>query len=142
MAMTTMHLDIASTEARIFSGRVESLVVTGTLGDMGILPGHAPLLTALVPGPVRLVTLDGEELVFYVSGGYLEVQPGVVNILADTAIRADDMDEVQAAEAKRAAEEEILNRDAAFEYSRAATRLAEAAAQLRTIQQLRKKAGH
>lgn len=142
MAMTTMHLDIASTEARIFSGRVESLVVTGTLGDMGILPGHAPLLTALVPGPVRLVTADGEELVFYVSGGYLEVQPGVVNILADSAIRADDMDEVQAAEAKRAAEEAILNRDAAFEYSRAATRLAEAAAQLRTIQQMRKKAGH
>jgi len=140
MAMT-MHLDIASTEARIFSGRVESLVVTGTLGDMGILPGHAPLLTALIPGPVRLVTQEGEEQIFYVSGGYLEIQPGIVNILADTAIRADDMDEVHAEEAKRNAEEAVLNRDAEFEYSRAASRLAEAAAQLRTIQQLRKKSG-
>jgi len=91
MAMT-MHLDIASTEARIFSGRVESLVVTGTMGDMGILPGHAPLLTALVPGPVRLVTQAGGEQFFYVSGGFLEVQPGTVNILADTAIRADALD--------------------------------------------------
>lgn len=140
MAMT-MHCEIASTEARIFSGRVESLVATGTLGDMGILPGHAPLLTALIPGPVRLVTQEGEEQIFYVSGGYLEVQPGVVNILADTAIRADDMDEVQAEQAKREAEAAVLNRDAAFEYSRAAVQLAEAAAQLRTIQQLRKKLG-
>lgn len=137
----TMHCEIASTEARIFSGRVESLVATGTLGDMGILPGHAPLLTALIPGPVRLVTQEGEEQIFYVSGGYLEVQPGVVNILADTAIRADDMDEVQVEQAKREAEAAVLNRDAAFEYSRAAVQLAEAAAQLRTIQQLRKKLG-
>ena len=140
MAMT-MHLDIASTEARIFSGRVESLVVTGTMGDMGILPGHAPLLTALVPGPVRLVTQAGGEQFFYVSGGFLEVQPGTVNILADTAIRADDMDEVQAEQAKKEAEEAVLNRDAAFEYSTAAVQLAEAAAQLRTVQQLRKKLG-
>ena len=140
MAMT-MHCDIASTEARIFSGRVEILVATGTLGDMGILTGHAPLLTALIPGPVRLITQDGEEQIYYVSGGYLEVQPGVVNILADTAIRADDMDEVVAEQAKRNAEEAITNRDAAFEYSRAATQLAEAAAQIRTIQQLRKKMG-
>lgn len=140
MAMT-MNCDIASTEARIFSGRVESLVATGTLGDMGILPGHAPLLTALIPGPVRLVTQAGEELIFYVSGGYLEVQPGMVNILADTAIRADDMDEAEAEQAKKDVEAAIANRDAEFEYSRAATQLAEAAAQLRTIQQLRKKLG-
>jgi F-type H+-transporting ATPase subunit epsilon len=140
MAMT-MNCDIASTEARIFSGRVESLVATGTLGDMGILPGHAPLLTALIPGPVRLITQAGEEQIFYVSGGYLEVQPGMVNILADSAIRADDMDEVQAEQAKKDVEEAIANRDAEFEYSRAATQLAEAAAQLRTIQQLRKKLG-
>lgn len=140
MAMT-MHCDIASTEARIFSGRVESLVCTGTLGDMGILPGHAPLLSALIPGPVRLVTQEGQELIFYVSGGYVEVQPGVVNILADTAIRADDMDEAQAEQAKRDVETAIANRDAEFEYSRAATQLAEAAAQIRTIQQLRKKMG-
>jgi F-type H+-transporting ATPase subunit epsilon len=140
MAMT-MHCDIASTEARIFSGRVEMLVATGTLGDMGIMPGHAPLLTALIPGPVRLVLQDGEEQIFYVSGGYLEVQPGVVNILADSAIRADEMDEVIAEQAKREAENAILNRDAAFEYSKAAAQLAESAAQIRTIQQLRKKLG-
>lgn len=140
MAMT-MHCDIASTEARIFSGRVESLVCTGTLGDMGILPGHAPLLSALIPGPVRLVTQEGEEQIYYVSGGYVEVQPGVVNILADTAIRADDMDEAQAEQAKKDVEAAIANRDAEFEYSRAATQLAEAAAQLRAIQQLRKKLG-
>jgi F-type H+-transporting ATPase subunit epsilon len=140
MAMT-MNCEIASTEARIFSGRVESLVVTGVLGDMGILPGHAALLTSLVPGPVRLVTQAGEEQIYYVSGGYLEVQPGVVNILADSAIRADDMDEVQAEQARREAEEAVLNRNAEFEYSRAASQLAEAAAQIRTIQQLRKKLG-
>jgi F-type H+-transporting ATPase subunit epsilon len=140
MAMT-MHCDIASTESRIFSGRVESLVCTGTLGDMGILPGHAPLLSALIPGPVRLVTQEGEEQIYYVSGGYVEVQPGVVNILADTAIRADDMDEAQAEQAKKDVEAAIANRDAEFEYSRAATQLAEAAAQLRAIQQLRKKLG-
>ena len=141
MAMT-MHLDIASTEARIYSARVESLVVTGTLGEMAILPGHAPMLTALIQGPVRLVTQEGEEQIFYVSGGYLEVQPGTVNILADTAIRADDMDEVHAEQAKRDAEEAVLNKDAGFEYSRAAVQLAAPAAQLRTIQQLRKKAAH
>lgn len=138
----TMQLDIASTEARIFSGRVESLVCTGTLGDMGILPGHAPLLSALIPGPVRLVTAEGEEMIFYVSGGYVEVQPGIVNILADTALRADDMDEAQAEQAKKDVEAAIANRDSDFEYSRAATQLAEAAAQIRTIQQLRKKMGH
>jgi F-type H+-transporting ATPase subunit epsilon len=136
-----MQCDIASTEARIFSGRVASLVCTGTLGDMGILPGHAPLLSALIPGPVRLVMDDGQEQIFYVSGGYVEVQPGIVNILADTAIRADDMDEVQAEQAKKDVETAIANRDAQFEYSRAATQLAEAAAQIRTIQQLRKKMG-
>jgi F-type H+-transporting ATPase subunit epsilon len=140
MAMT-MHCDIASTEARIFSGLVEMVVATGTLGDMGIMPGHAPLLTALIPGPVRLVLQFGEEQIFYVSGGYMEVQPGVVNILADTAIRADEMDEVVAEQAKKDAENAIHNRDAAFEYGKAAAQLAESAAQIRTIQQLRKKMG-
>ncbi|HEY0962383.1 MAG TPA: F0F1 ATP synthase subunit epsilon [Pseudomonadales bacterium] len=137
----TIQCDIASTEARIYSGRVQSLVCTGTLGDMGILPGHAPLLSALIPGPVRIITDEGQELLFYVSGGYVEVQPGTVNILADTAIRADDMDEAQAEQAKKDVETAIANRDAEFEYSRAATQLAEAAAQIRTIQQLRKKMG-
>lgn len=140
MAMT-MHCEIASTEARIFSGRVESLVCTGTLGDMGILPGHAPLLSALIPGPVRLTTQEGQEMIFYVSGGYVEVQPGTVNILADTAIRADDLDEAQAEQAKKDVEAAIANRDADFDYSKAATQIAEMAAQIRTVQQLRKKLG-
>ena len=140
MAMT-MHCDIASTEARIFSGLVEMVVATGTLGDMGIMPGHAPLLTALIPGPVRLVLQFGEEQIFYVSGGSLEVQPGVVNILADTAIRAAEMDEVVAEQAKKDAESASLTRDAAFESSKAAAQLAESAAQIRTLQQLRKKMG-
>ncbi len=140
MAMT-IHCDIASAREKIFSGRVEYLVATGTLGDLGIYPGHAPLLTALIPGPVRLIKQNGEEEIHYVSGGFLEVQPGAINILADTAIRADDIDEANALEAKRAAEEAVLNDKAEFEYSKAAAQLAEAAAQLRTIQQLKKKMG-
>ncbi|MEX2367172.1 MAG: F0F1 ATP synthase subunit epsilon [Pseudohongiellaceae bacterium] len=138
MAMT-MHCDIASAEDRIFSGRIESLVAAGSLGDLGIYPGHAPLLTGLIPGPIRIVKQNGEEEIYYVSGGFLEVQPGTVNILADTAIRAGDVDEASALEAKKEAEDAISNQTAEFEYSRAAAQLAEAAAQIRTLQQLRKK---
>ena len=138
---TSFHCDIASAENSIFSGEVESLVAAGSLGDLGIYPGHAPLLTALIPGPVRLVMAGGEEDIYYVSGGFLEVQPGKVNILADTAIRADDVDEATAEKARQEAEVAIANQDAEFEYSRAAAQLAEAAAQIRTIQQLRKKLG-
>lgn len=138
MAMT-MHCDIASAEDRIFSGRIESLVAAGSLGDLGIYPGHAPLLTALIPGPIRIIKQNGEEEIYYVSGGFLEVQPGTVNVLADTAIRADDVDEASAIEAKKEAEDAITNQNAEIEYSRAAAQLAEAAAQIRTLQQLRKK---
>lgn len=138
MAMT-IHCDIASAEEKIFSGRVESLVAAGSQGDLGIYPGHAPLLTALIPGPVRIIKQDGEEEIYYVSGGFLEVQPGTVSVLADTAVRADDVDEANALEAKKAAEDAIANRDATFEYSTAAAQLAEAAARIRTLQQLRKK---
>ena len=91
MAMT-IHCDIVSAEEEIFSGLVEMLVATGGEGELGVGYGHAPLLTNLVPGPVRIVTQEGEEQVFYVSGGFLEVQPGVVSILADTAIRAHDVE--------------------------------------------------
>ncbi|MDG1850696.1 MAG: F0F1 ATP synthase subunit epsilon, partial [Gammaproteobacteria bacterium] len=126
MAMTT-HCDIASAEEQIFSGRVQSLTATGTLGDMGIYPGHAPLLTALIPGPVRIITQNGEEEIFYVSGGFLEVQPGTVNILADTAVRADDVDEANAIEAMEEAKEVILNQGAEMEYAQAASQLAHAA---------------
>lgn len=140
MAMT-IHCDIASAEEEIYSGLVEIVVATGALGELGISQGHAPLLTSLVPGPVRIKAQSGEEEVFYVSGGYLEIQPGIVTILADTALRAADMDEAAAQEAQREAEHALANQSADFDYSRAATRLAEAAAQLRTIQQLRKKLG-
>jgi len=138
---TSFQCDIASAEDRIFSGEIESLVAAGSLGDLGIYPGHAPLLTALIPGPVRIILAGGEEEIYYVSGGFLEVQPGTVNILADTAIRADDVDEATAEKARQEAEAAIANQDAEFEYSKAASQLAEAAAQIRTIQQLRKKLG-
>lgn len=137
----SFHCDIASAEDKIFSGEIESLVAAGSLGDLGIFPGHAPLLTALIPGPIRVVMAGGEEEIYYVSGGFLEVQPGTVNILADSAIRADDVDEATAEKARQEAEAAIANQGAEFEYSKAASQLAEAAAQIRTIQQLRKKLG-
>ena len=140
MAMT-IHCDIVSAEQEIFSGLVEMLVATGSLGELGITYGHAPLLTGLLPGPVRIIAQGGEEDIYYVSGGFLEVQPGVVTILADTAIRADDVDEAAAEEARMAAEQELANQSGEFDYGRASARLAEAAAQLLTIQKIRRKAG-
>jgi F-type H+-transporting ATPase subunit epsilon len=133
-----MHCDIVSAEQSIFSGLVEMVVAAGSLGDLGIAPGHAPLLTALIPGPVKLVLSGGEEEVFYVSGGFLEVQRGVVTLLADTALRADDLDEASAISAMDDAEKAIANQTAEFEYSIAAAQLAEAAAQLRALRQMRK----
>ena len=140
MAMT-IHCDIVSAEQQIFSGIVEMVVATGVLGDLGVVYGHAPLLTALVQGPVRIVKPGGEEDVFYVSGGFLEVQPGVVSILADTALRANDMDEAAAEQARNEALVSIENQASEFDYGRASARLAEAAAQLRTLQKIRQKAG-
>ena len=140
MAMT-IHCDIVSAEQQIFSGIVEMVVATGVLGDLGVVYGHAPLLTTLVPGPVRVVKPGGEEDVFYVSGGFLEVQPGVVSILADTALRASDMDEAAAEQARNEALVSIENQASEFDYGRASARLAEAAAQMRTLQKIRQKAG-
>lgn len=137
MAMT-MHCDIVSAEESIFSGRVEMIVAAGSLGDLGIAPGHAPLLTGLIPGPVRLIKDGGEEEVYYVSGGYLEVQRGIATLLADTALRANDMDEAAAIEAKEEAMRAMAQQDANFEYSAAAAQLAEAAAQLRALRQIKK----
>ncbi len=137
----TIHCDFVSAEEEIFSGLVEMLVANGSLGELGISYGHAPLLTALVPGPVRIIKQDGDEEIYYVSGGFLEVQPGVVSILADTAIRADDVDEAAAEEARRAAEQALANQSGEFDYGRASSQLAEAAAQLATIQKIRRKAG-
>ena len=138
MAMT-IHCDIVSAEEGIFSGLVEMVFATGSLGELGVGYGHAPLLTGLIPGPVRVTKQNGDEEVYYVSGGYLEVQPGTVTILADTAIRADDIDEAAAVEAQREAEQELTNQSGDFDYGRAASQLAAAAAQLRTLQKLRKK---
>jgi F-type H+-transporting ATPase subunit epsilon len=140
MAMT-VHCDIVSAEGEIFSGLVEMVIAHGNLGDIGIAPGHAPLITDLKPGPIRLIKQGGEAEVFYISGGYLEVQPSMVKVLADTVQRAGDLDEASAQEAVKAAEKALNEKGAEFDYGSAAARLAEAAAQLRTIQQLRKKFG-
>lgn len=139
MAMT-IHCDIVSAEEAIFSGLVEMVIAAGSEGDLGVGYGHAPLLTGLQPGPVRVKKQNGDEEVYYVSGGYLEVQPHVVTILADTALRAGDMDEAAALEAKKQAEQALANQSSEVDYTRAATQLAEAAAQLRTLQAIRKKA--
>lgn len=140
MAMT-IHCDIVSAETEIFSGLVELLVAAGSEGDLGVSYGHAPLLTSLNPGPVRVKKQNGEEEVIYVSGGFLEVQPHAVTILADTALRADDMDEAAAMEAKKQAEQALSNDKGDLDYSKAAAQLAEAAAQIRTLQAIRKKMG-
>ncbi|MGU9857778.1 F0F1 ATP synthase subunit epsilon [Pseudomonas [fluorescens] ATCC 17400] len=138
MAMT-VHCDIVSAEGEIYSGLIEMVVAHGGLGDLGIAMGHAPLLTDLKPGPITLTQQNGEKEVFYISGGFLEVQPNKVTVLADTVQRAGDLDEASAQEAVKAAEKALNEKGADFDYSAAAVRLAEAAAQLRTLQQIRKK---
>lgn len=140
MAMT-VHCDIVSAEGEIFSGLVEMVIAHGNLGDLGIAPGHAPLITDLKPGPIRLVKQGGEAEVFYISGGFLEVQPNMVKVLADTVTRASDIDEAAAQEALKAAEKALNEKGAEFDYGSASAHLAEVAAQLRTVQQLRKKFG-
>jgi F-type H+-transporting ATPase subunit epsilon len=140
MAMT-VHCDIVSTEKSIYSGLVEMVIAHGTMGDLGVAPGHAPLLTQLKPGPVRLITQGGGEEIYYVSGGFLEVQPNVVTVLADRVVRAHDVDEAAAKQAMEEASRSLLNQSSEINYGSAAAQLAEAAAQLRTIQALRKKMG-
>ncbi|MCH2087699.1 MAG: F0F1 ATP synthase subunit epsilon [Pseudoalteromonas sp.] len=140
MAAMTVHLDVVSAEESLFSGLVESIQVSGSEGDLGVNYGHAPLLTALKPGMVRLVKQFGHEDVMYIAGGTLEVQPERITILADTAVRGEDLDEQAAEKAKRDAEEQMANTSTAeLDYQQAAVQLAEAIAQLRVIQQLRKK---
>jgi F-type H+-transporting ATPase subunit epsilon len=140
MAMT-IHCDIVSAEKQIFSGLAEMVIAAGTEGDLGIAYGHAPLLSGLQAGPIRVITQSGEEEVYYISGGHIEVQPHGVTVLADTVLRAEDMDEAAALQAKETAERNIANRDAEFDYSAAAVQLAQASAQLRTLQAIRKKMG-
>ncbi|MDC1145083.1 F0F1 ATP synthase subunit epsilon [Porticoccaceae bacterium] len=137
----TVHCDIVSADEALFSGLVEMVVATGSLGELGVTPGHAPLLSDLRPGPVRLIKEDGEEEIYYLSGGYLEVQPNSISILADTAVRAGDIDEAAAAQAVKDAEAALANQAGEIEYSKAAAMLAESTAQLLTVQKLRKKLG-
>jgi len=136
---TTVQCDIVSAEDEIFSGEIQFVSVTGSLGDLGIHPGHTPLLTELKPGPVELRKQDGEHEVFYVSGGFIEVQPTTVTVLADTALRAHDLDEAAAEQAKVEAEKAIGNNASQIEFARASAQLAEAAAQIRTLQLLKNK---
>ncbi|MGO8755890.1 MAG: F0F1 ATP synthase subunit epsilon [Gallionellaceae bacterium] len=135
----TIHVDVVSAEEAIFSGLAEMVVVPGTEGELGIYPRHAPLLTRIKPGSIRIKRPepDREELI-YVSGGMLEIQPGVVTVLADTAIRGADLDEARALEAKRAAEEAMKNQLSEIDYAQAQSELLQAVAQLHAIQKLRK----
>ena len=140
--MTTIRCDIVSAEEEIFHGVVTMVIATGEMGELGIAPRHAPLITRLKPGQVRVLLENGEEQAFYVSGGILEVQPQVVTVLADTAIRAKDLDENAARHAKEEAERAIANRGDAMEVAEAQTKLAEAMAQLQALERLRKTLKH
>ena len=138
MAMT-MHLDIVSAEKELFSGRAEIVVAPAIMGEVGIHARHTPLLTPLKPGEVRITKQGGEEESIYVSGGMMEVQPSIVTILSDTAVRAQDLDEAAAMEAKQAAEEAISNREGDIDIAEAQSKLLEAVAQLQMIERFRKK---
>ncbi len=140
--MTTLRVDIVSAEAEIFSGEATMLVATGELGELGITPRHAPLITRLKPGHVDVVLAAGGRQQFYISGGILEVQPQVVTVLVDTAIRAADLDEAAAQRAKKEAEDALANRTDALEVSEAQAKLAQAMAQLQALERLRKNLKH
>ena len=138
MAMT-LHVNIVSAEKLLYSGIAEVVIAPGARGELGIYPRHTPLLTTLKPGAVRIkVPNQVEEEVIYVSGGILEVQPHIVTILSDTAIRGADLDEAKALEAKRAAEEAMKDKAATMDYAQAQAELAQAIAQLAAIKKLRK----
>jgi len=139
----TVHVDVVSAEALIFSGLAEMVVVPGEMGELGIYPGHTALMTRIKPGSVRIKRPDQEQQeLIYVSGGMLEIQPGVVTILADTAIRGGDLDEVRALQAKQDAEEAMKNRTSDIDYAQAQAELVEAIAQLAAIKHLRNRSGH
>ena len=136
--MNTSHVDIVSAEGEIYSGDASMVFAPAEMGEIGVAPRHAPLLTGLKPGEVRVQTPDGEEFFFYVSGGTIEVQPHLITVLADTALRARDIDEAAALQAKQRAEEALADRDELIDLARAQAELAEAVAQLKTIEKLRK----
>jgi F-type H+-transporting ATPase subunit epsilon len=138
MAMT-IHVDVVSAEESIFSGEAEFVAAPAKMGEIGIYPRHTPLITPIKAGALRIKLPDeGEEQLIFISGGILEVQPGVITVLADTAIRGHDLDEAKANEAKKAAEEAMRNNNSDIDYARAQVELSEAVAQLHAIEQLRK----
>ena len=140
MAMT-IHVDVVSAEASIFSGLAEFVVLPGEAGELGIMPGHVPLMTRIKPGAVRIKLPDNTEELIFVAGGLLEVQPGLVTVLADTAIRGGDLDEAKATEAKSRAEEAMKNAASDLDLAKATSEFAMMAAQIAAIQKLRKR-GH
>lgn len=137
----TVHVDIVSAEKEIYSGQAEMVFAPAEMGEVGITPRHAPLITRLKPGEVRVKVSETESYPFYVSGGMLEVQPHLVTVLADTAIRAKDIDEAAAIEAKQRAEEALADKSGKMDYATAQAQLAEAIMQLRTLERLRKRGG-
>ena len=139
MSAMTVNLSVVSAEEKLFSGRIESLQITGSEGELGIMPGHAPLLTSLKPGMARIVKYGGEEEVIYLSGGMLEVQPNNVTVLADVAVRANDLDEQAVLEAKKRAEDHMNAHGDDVNYAEVAAELARVTAQLRVIQATKKK---
>ena len=140
--MATIKCDIVSAEAEIFHGNAQMVIASGEMGELGIAPRHAPLITRLKPGQVRVIPESGEEQFFYVSGGILEVQPNLVTVLADTAMRAKDIDENAARRAKEEAERVIANRGEAMEIAEAQAQLAMATAQLEALERLRRTLKH
>jgi len=138
--VATVHIDVVSAEESIFSGEAEFIAAPAQMGEVGIYPRHAPMITSIKPGALRIKLADkNEDQLIYISGGILEVQPGVVTVLADTAIRGHDLDEAQASAAKKAAEEAMKNRTSDVDYAKAQAELAEAIAQIQAIQKLRQK---
>ncbi len=137
----TIHIDVVSAEELIFSGEAEFVVLPGEMGELGIYPRHLPLITRIKPGAVRIKTANTEEYVF-VAGGILDVQPHAVTVLADTAIRAKDLDEAKAEEAKKQAENALLNQNSKIDYARAQAEIAQAIAQLALIKRLQNRRKH
>ena len=135
--VSTVFCSIVSAEEEIFAGQVEMVVASGTIGELGILPGHTPLLSGVNPGPIRLILEGGDEEEFFASGGFIEVQPTSITILADTALRADDLDEAAALEAQKKAEQELSDQRADVDFARVSADLQEQVAMLRTIQKIR-----
>jgi len=135
----TVHIDVVSAEASIFSGEAEFVVAPASAGEVGIYPNHAPMITTIKAGALRIKqTNEAEETLIFISGGILEVQPGVITVLADTAVRGHDLDEAKARAAKEAAEEAMKNRGSDVDYAKAQAELSEALAQIQAIERLRK----